>query len=133
MNNRRRVLRAGGAMLAAPWALQAGAQASSDRPIRLLVGFAPGGAVDSVARLLAVPMGEILGQSVIVENRPGASANIAAMNLVQSPADGLTVLMGALPEVRATVDTTTPAVQGGMADDLHQGIVLAMTRVDGLG
>jgi tripartite-type tricarboxylate transporter receptor subunit TctC len=95
MNQRRLVLRAGGAMLAAPWALQAGAQASSDRPIRLLVGFAPGGAVDSVARLLAVPMSEILGQSVIVENRPGASANIAAMNLVQSPADGLTVLMGA--------------------------------------
>jgi tripartite-type tricarboxylate transporter receptor subunit TctC len=95
MNNRRRVLRVGGAMLAAPWALQVRAQASSDRPIRLLVGFAPGGAVDSVARLLAVPMGEILGQSVIVENRPGASANIAALNLVQSPADGLTVLMGA--------------------------------------
>jgi hypothetical protein len=47
--------------------------------------------------------------------------------------ESVTVLMGALLEVRATVDTTTPAVHGGMADDLHQGIVLAMTRVDGLG
>jgi hypothetical protein len=58
---------------------------------------------------------------------PGASPVPA---LIVEP---VTVLMGALPEVRATVDTTTPAVQGGMADDLHQGIVLAMTRVDGLG
>jgi tripartite-type tricarboxylate transporter receptor subunit TctC len=45
--------------------------------------------------LLAVHLAEILGQSVVVENRPGASANIAALNLVQSPADGLTILMGA--------------------------------------
>ncbi len=95
MNDRRRILRVGSAFLAAPFVAQVRAQATSDRPIRLLVGFAPGGAVDSVARLLAVPMAEILGQSVIVENRPGASANIAALNLVQSPADGLTILMGA--------------------------------------
>lgn len=95
MNNRRQVLRVGSAILAAPLVTQVRAQAASDRTIRLLVGFAPGGAVDSVARILAIPMSEILGQSVIVENRPGASANIAALNLVQSPADGLTVLMGA--------------------------------------
>jgi tripartite-type tricarboxylate transporter receptor subunit TctC len=63
--------------------------------VRLLVGFAPGGAVDTVARLIAGPMGEVLGQSVVVENRPGASANIAAATLVASPPDGHTVLMGA--------------------------------------
>lgn len=95
MTSRRHFLTASGAVLAAPFTQVARAQASSERTIRLLVGFAPGGAVDSVARILSVPMAEILGQNVVVENRPGASANIAALNLVQSPADGLTVLMGA--------------------------------------
>ena len=66
-----------------------------DRPLRLLVGFAPGGAVDTVARLIAGPMGETLGQTVAVENRPGASANIAAAALASASPDGHTVLMGA--------------------------------------
>lgn len=95
MANRRHFLSATGAVLTSSLWQEAQAQASSERPIRLLVGFAPGGAVDSVARILAIPMSEILGQSVVVENRPGASANIAALNLVQSAADGLTLLMGA--------------------------------------
>jgi tripartite-type tricarboxylate transporter receptor subunit TctC len=68
---------------------------SNDKSIRLVVGFAPGGAVDSVARVISVGMSEQLNQNMIVENRVGASANIAALNVVQSPPDGLTVLMGA--------------------------------------
>jgi len=95
MKNRRFFLAAAGAVVTSAVATPASAQSSADRPIRLLVGFAPGGAVDSVARLLAVQLTEILGQNVVVENRPGASANIAALNLVQSPADGLTILFGA--------------------------------------
>lgn len=94
MKNRRFFLAAAGAAVTSSIATSSIAQ-STDRPIRLLVGFAPGGAVDSVARLLAVQLTEILGQSVVVENRPGASANIAALNLVQSPPDGLTILFGA--------------------------------------
>jgi tripartite-type tricarboxylate transporter receptor subunit TctC len=90
MIQRRMLLAAAAATLAAPRAM-----AWPDRQVRLLVGFAPGGAVDTVARLIAGPMGETLGQSVVVENRPGASANIAAAALVSSPADGHTVLMGA--------------------------------------
>ena len=95
MKNRRFFLAATGAAVTTSFSPSLLSQTSSDRSIRLLVGFAPGGAVDSVARLLAVHLAEILGQSVVVENRPGASANIAALNLVQSPADGLTILMGA--------------------------------------
>jgi len=95
MKNRRFFLAAAGAAVTTSLSTTVKAQASSERAIRLLVGFAPGGAVDSVARLLAVQLAEILGQSVVVENRPGASANIAALNLVQSPADGLTILLGA--------------------------------------
>ncbi len=89
---RRRMLLATPALLAAP-ALRA--QNWPDRQLRLLVGFAPGGAVDTVARLIAGPMGETLGQSVVVENRPGAGANIAAAAVATGAPDGLTVLMGA--------------------------------------
>jgi tripartite-type tricarboxylate transporter receptor subunit TctC len=71
------------------------AQAWPERQVRLMVGFAPGGAVDTVARLIAGPMGEVLGQSVVVENRPGAGANIAAAAVAGSAPDGHTVLMGA--------------------------------------
>ena len=96
-HNRRFLLTAVGAALGNTLLSPAQAQSSipSDKPIRLLVGFAPGGAVDSVARVISVGLSEQLSQNVIVENRVGASANIAALNLVQSPADGLTVLMGA--------------------------------------
>jgi tripartite-type tricarboxylate transporter receptor subunit TctC len=95
MIKRRPFLAGAAAVLAAPVVGTARAQTWPDRPIKLLVGFAPGGAVDTVARLIAVPMSEILGQNVVVENRAGASANIAAAGMVQAPADGHTVLMGA--------------------------------------
>lgn len=63
-----------------------------DKPIRLLVGFAPGGPTDDVARILSVQMSKQLGQTVVVENKAGAAGNIAAAWLVQAPADGYTLL-----------------------------------------
>ncbi|MCX5590231.1 Bug family tripartite tricarboxylate transporter substrate binding protein [Alcaligenes endophyticus] len=62
------------------------------KPIRLLVGFAPGGPTDVVARIIAEEMGKELKQPIIVENKAGAAGNIAAAMLKQAPADGYTLL-----------------------------------------
>jgi tripartite-type tricarboxylate transporter receptor subunit TctC len=93
MNLRRRISLAtlsAGAVAAWP----ARAQSWPSKPIRLLVGFAPGGGTDIVARALAPKMAEILGQQVVVENRAGASGTIAADMVAKSAADGYTLLAG---------------------------------------
>ena len=69
-------------------------QAYPSKPIRLIVGFAPGGGTDIVARAIAPKMGEILGQSVIVENKSGAAGTIAADQIAKSTPDGYTLLVG---------------------------------------
>src|SRR5947209_18559120 len=65
-----------------------------DRPIKIVVGVAAGGGTDVAARILAQKLSETLGQSVLVENRPGASGMIAAETLAKSAADGYTLMMG---------------------------------------
>jgi tripartite-type tricarboxylate transporter receptor subunit TctC len=82
-----------GAMLSLLPALSC-AQSWPTKPIRLLVGFAPGGGTDIVARSLAPRLSELLGQPVIVENKPGASGTIAADAVAKAAADGYTLLMG---------------------------------------
>jgi tripartite-type tricarboxylate transporter receptor subunit TctC len=67
--------------------------------IRIVVGYAAGGGVDLVARMFGEPMKATLGQTVIVENRPGASAMIAANVVAKAPPDGLSLLMAASGEV----------------------------------
>jgi len=69
-------------------------QAFPNKPIRLIVGFAPGGGTDIVARAIAPKMGEILGQSVIVENKSGAAGTIAADQIAKANPDGYTLLVG---------------------------------------
>ena len=68
-----------------------------ERPITLVVPYAPGGSADALARVLAVRMGVKLGTSVIVDNRPGASGTIGASFAAKAPADGYTVLYDATP------------------------------------
>ena len=65
-----------------------------NKPIRLIVGYAPGGATDIVARSIAIKLQETLGQSVIVENRAGAGSNIASEFVARSAPDGYTLLLG---------------------------------------
>ena len=69
------------------------AQTYPAKPIRLVVGFTPGGGVDINARLFQPKITEYLGQQVIVENRPGAGTNIANEHVAKSPPDGYTLLI----------------------------------------
>lgn len=71
------------------------ADAYPNRPVKILVGFSPGGATDQLARLYAVKLTEKLGQSFVVDNRPGAGGNIAVQTITQSPPDGYTLAMAA--------------------------------------
>src|SRR5207253_3587523 len=63
------------------------------KPVRLVVGFAPSGAADFVARTLQEPMQRALGQPIVIDNRPGAGSSIAAEHVAKSPADGYTLLI----------------------------------------
>lgn len=67
-----------------------------ERPIRMLVGFAPGGGTDTTARAIGQRLTAALGQQVVVDNRPGAAGNIAAEIVAKSPPDGYTLLMGTI-------------------------------------
>ena len=69
------------------------AQAYPNKPVKILVGFAPGGAMDIVARTVGQKMSAGLGQPVVVENKPGAASNIAIRQLIDSPPDGYTVML----------------------------------------
>jgi tripartite-type tricarboxylate transporter receptor subunit TctC len=64
-----------------------------DKPIRIIVAFAPGSATDTVTRTIANSLSVALGQTVVVENRPGAGGNIATVAVARAPADGYTLLM----------------------------------------
>lgn len=81
-----------GVIAAAVPALPVMAQGYPTKPVRIFVGFAPGGGTDIMARTLATRMAQSMKQQIIVENRPGANANLAAKLVSDSPADGYTVL-----------------------------------------
>ena len=73
------------------------ARAYPTRPVRIIVGFAPAGGTDIMARLIGQWLSERLGQQFVIENRPGASTNIATEAVVKAPPDGYTLLLACLP------------------------------------
>jgi len=89
---RRLALGAAGLLLAAPMAW---AQAYPNKPVRVYVGYAAGGAVDAVARTIGQALAGTMGQTFVVENKPGAGSNIAIKATIDAPGDGYTLLMAA--------------------------------------
>ena len=94
MTPRRRLLLAAPAALATPRGARA--QDFPNRPLRVLVGFTPGGAIDIMVRAFSPRLGELLGQPIVVENRPGAGATIATEAAVRAAPDGYTLVLGTL-------------------------------------
>jgi Tripartite tricarboxylate transporter family receptor len=100
----------------------AGAQTFPARPVRLLVGYPPGGASDIIARLMGQWLSERLGRSFIIENRPGAASNIAAEAVVRAPPDGHTLLMVGTPNV----------VSAALYDKLNYNFIRDIAPVAGI-
>ncbi|WP_411885455.1 tripartite tricarboxylate transporter substrate binding protein [Polaromonas sp. YR568] len=95
--SRRLMLQATGAAVAAPWAFAAHAagQIAGGKPITLVVSYAAGGGADLMARMIAPRMAEFLGQSVLVDNKPGAGGQIAATQVARAVPDGTQLLVDA--------------------------------------
>jgi tripartite-type tricarboxylate transporter receptor subunit TctC len=121
MTSRRALLLA--AALASPG--RARAQDFPNRPVRILVGFPPGGAVDLAVRAVVPKLSEVLGQPVVVENRPGAGATIATEAAVRSPADGHTLLFGSIG-----VLVVNPLIFREQAYDVKRDLVPVAMLVD---
>jgi len=102
---------------AAVLALQgAFAQAWPSRPIKLVVPFGAGGSTDAVARLVGQKMGDAMGQSVVIENRPGAGGGIASEQVARAPADGYTILM-ATTSTHAILQIANPKLSYDVVKD----------------
>src|SRR3954466_15979659 len=93
------------ALTAAPTQAQPAADKYPDKPIRIIVPFAPGGSVDTLGQLLAQRMEEGWGQTVVVENRPGAANMTGTQAVATAPADGYTLL------IAVSTHATNPALQ----------------------
>ena len=98
------------------------AEAYPTRPVRIVAGYAPGGGVDITARLIGQWLSERLGQSFIIENRPGAGSNIATEYVIRSPADGYTLQL---------IDTTG-AINATLYDNLNFNFIRDMAPVAGI-
>jgi tripartite-type tricarboxylate transporter receptor subunit TctC len=98
------------------------AEAYPTRPVRIVAGYAPGGGVDITARLIGQWLSERLGQSFIIENKPGAASNIATEYVIRSPADGYTLQL---------IDTTG-AINATLYGNLNFNFIRDMAPVAGI-
>lgn len=110
-------LSSSGALAQDPW--------PANRPIHLVVGYAPGGPVDTTARIFAKYLGDELNTSVVVENRPGASGMIATQYVNRARPDGYTISFVASPTL-----TITPIIQGTQDLDLNNDLTYIGKLVD---
>ena len=95
------------------------------KPIRMIVGFAPGGGTDLTARPVAQKLSELLGQQVIVENRPGAAGNIATEQVARAAPDGYTLLMGTIAAL-----AINPSLYGNLKFDPETDLAPVIQVVD---
>jgi tripartite-type tricarboxylate transporter receptor subunit TctC len=98
------------------------AQTYPSRPVRIIVGAAPSGAFDIMARLIGRWLSERLGQPFVVENRPGAASNIATEAVVRAPADGHTLL----------IVGTTQATNAALYDKLNFDLIRDIAPIAGV-
>ena len=120
---RRTFLRLAGSVAALPAVSRvANAEAYPTRAVRIVAGYAPGGGVDITARLIGQWLSERLGQSFIIENKPGAASNIATEYVIRSPADGYTLQL---------IDTTG-AINATLYGNLNFNFIRDMTPVAGI-
>lgn len=95
------------------------------KPIRLLVGFAPGGGTDTTARIMAEKMSKLLGQQIIVDNRPGAGGNIAAAITARANPDGYTILLATMAGL-----AINPSLYDNLPFDTQKDFAPVMRAVD---
>lgn len=131
---RRQYLTALSAGMLLPAALQSSvAMAQSvypNRPIKVVIGYTPGGAGDALARMMAQKYSEVFSQSVLVENKPGASATIAAAYVAKSPADGYTLLINTAPDTVLAPITMSAKIQYDVQRDFAPvGLIVTVPSV----
>jgi tripartite-type tricarboxylate transporter receptor subunit TctC len=91
-----------------------------NKPIRLVVGFPPGGGVDIIARAISHELGTELGQPIVIDNKPGAGGNLAAEQVAHAPADGYTLVIGAV---------STFAISASVYRNLHYDVLKDLAPV----
>jgi tripartite-type tricarboxylate transporter receptor subunit TctC len=100
----------------------AAAQSYPTRPIKMIVPFPPGGPTDSIARLIGQHMEKSLGQTIVIENRPGAGGTLGANAVANAPADGYTLLLGS-----TTTLSISPHLYKNIGYDPEKGLAMVAT------
>jgi len=100
------------------------------KPLRIVVGLAPGGGTDIIARMVGQRLSTAIGQQIIIDNRAGASGNIAAEIVAKSPADGYTLLL--MPSTIAVLPAMRTNLSYNLERDLTPEEVRSLYRVAGL-
>ncbi|MEY2772149.1 MAG: hypothetical protein RIQ38_2568 [Pseudomonadota bacterium] len=124
MSNRRRSLLLGAAGLLASSAVWSQAATYPNRPIKMIVPFAPGGFTDVVARVVGQRLGQSLGQSIVIENKPGAGSTIGTAEVAKAAPDGYTLVM------ISTTHTVSPAIYKNLPYDSVKSFAPVTRLVD---